>query len=121
MSDTARKDFVLPLIVGLGAGTAVGYVAGSMGGGARPIITLSRYSIPVGSAYTVYFQNFPPNAQIVGIQALNPLTIVNLGMADANGKLQLNATAQGHAGQYAIIAYSATPNGPVAMTTFNTT
>lgn len=114
-------NIALPLIAGLGAGAAIGYVASNMMGNQRPIATMSAYSIPAGQNYILYLQNFPPNVQLGSPQSLNPLTVVNLGTTDANGKLQLTAPAQGPAGRYAIIVWDLQTGQYCAVVTFSVT
>ena len=108
-------------VIGLGAGAAIGYVAASTMGTALPKITLSKYQVPVGQTYTITCENFPPNTQLVAPQSINPNVTVNMGITDGQGKLTLNATAQGPAGWYYIIVWNATDGKYCAMTTLNTT
>jgi hypothetical protein len=111
---------VIPAVIGLGGGVAIGYiVATTMGAGAKlPRIILSRYQVPVGQTYDLTCVNFPPNSQLVAPQSLYPPTIVNLGTTDSNGTLTLRGNvAQGPAGTYYIIAWNATDGKYCSMVT----
>ena len=115
---------VIPAIIGLGGGAVIGYIVARAGGyeDMRPIISLSRYSVPIGQTYNIYLQRFPPNTQLVSPQQLAPQVIVNLGTTDANGKLELDGlVAQGPAGTYAIIGWDAPSGKYCAVVTFITT
>ena len=106
---------VIPALIGLGGGAVIGYIVARAGGyeDIRPIISLSRYSVPIGQTYSMYLQRFPPNTQLVAPRnlAIPGSDMVNLGTTDANGHLQLDGlVAQGPAGTYAMIGWDA-PSG----------
>lgn len=113
---------ILPVVT-LGAGAVVGYFLGSqgIGGGGRPTISLSRYSIPANQTYNLRCEGFPPNTLLIGIRDSSPSNDVNMGVTDGAGNLQKDGlTAYGPAGQYRITI--ATANGQyVATVTFNVT
>jgi len=111
---------VIPAIIGLGGGVAIGYIlASTMGAGAKlPRIDLSRYQVPAGQTYDMTLVNFPPNAQLVAPNSLYPPTIVNLGNTDSNGTLILRGNvAIGPAGIYYLIAWNATDGKYCAVVT----
>lgn len=109
---------VIPVMIGLGGGVAIGYIAASAMGAKLPQIILSRYQVPVGQTYDLTCINFPPNAQLVAPQSLAPSAIVNLGTTDSNGTLILRGNvAQGPAGTYYIIGWNATDGKYCAVTT----
>jgi hypothetical protein len=97
---------VIPAVLGLGGGVAIGYIAASSGT-KLPKITLSSYQVTIGQTYTITYENFPANAQLVAPQSLYPPAIVNLGTTDAQGKLAVGSTAVGPAGNYYLIAWDA--------------
>lgn len=120
------KTIGLPLIAGVGLGSAIGYVAGGMSGNyeaIRPRIDASRYILPTGTAYSLYFRNFPPNRQLVGPIALSgtPSDLANIGTTDASGNLTVNTTSANTAGTYYIIAWDALTGKYVAAVTIAVT
>lgn len=105
---------VIPAVLGLGGGVAIGYMVASSGA-KLPKITLSKYQVPIGQTYTIVYENFPANTQLVAPQSLYPPAIVNLGTTDAQGKLAVAATAAGPAGNYYLIAWDALSGQYCAM------
>lgn len=117
---------IIPALIGLGGGAVIGYLVAGAGNyeAMRPIITLSRYSVPIGQTYSMYLQRFPPNTQLVAPRnlAVPGSDMVNLGTTDTNGHLQLDGlVAQGPAGNYAIIGWDAPSGSYCAVVTFITT
>lgn len=116
-----KKSVAIPMLA-LGAGVAVGYVVGNVGGSyetIRPRIDLTPPSLPAGQLYTMTLTHFPPNTQLVAPVSLSsPTEVVNVGTTDANGKLMLvGVTAQGPAGTYYLIIWDAPTGKYVAMYT----
>lgn len=108
---------IIPAIAGLGGGLAIGYVMASSGtvNGKKPKITLSQNQVPAGQPYTITYENYPANTQLVAPQSLYPPAIVNLGTTDSQGKLVVGATATGPAANYYMIAWDALSGQYCAM------
>lgn len=105
---------VVPALIGLGGGVAIGYIIRStMGAGlGLPLIKAFPSTVPTGAKYTLYFEKFPPNTQLVSPRnaSIPGGDLVNLGITGADGVLTIsNITAVG-AGNYYIVAFDA-PTG----------
>lgn len=118
---------VIPAVIGLGGGAAIGYFVGSTFGAKLPQIIISvsgqeipGNQIPIGTVYDMKFVNFPPNEQLIAPRDLSVPggDIVNLGYTDKNGILILTGSVvQGPAGVYYIVAWNATDGKYCAVTT----
>lgn len=117
MRYTSFSRVALPLIAGIGAGTAIGYVVGGMG--AKPAIKVFLANgivppvVPAGTLYDIYYEGFPPRTQLVSARNASVAggDIVNLGTTGADGRLTIKGvTAVGPAGNYYLNAFDA-PTG----------
>lgn len=95
------------------AGIGVGGVAGYLLGGAMaklPDIKTFPASPVVGTAYDIYFENFPPRTQLVSPRNTSVAggDLVALGTTGADGILAIKGvTAVGPAGTYYLVAFDA--------------
>ena len=113
---------VIPAVIGLGAGVAIGYVVTTTMGANLPRIELSRYQVPIGQTYDLTCLNFPPNSQIVSPISLYPPNFANLGTTDSQGTLRKTGlTAQGPVADYYMIAWNATDGKYCAIVTLKVT
>jgi len=103
---------VIPAVIGLGGGVAIGYIVASAMGPSLPLIKAFPSTVHAGEAYTLYFEKFPPNTQLVSPRNtfIPGGDLVNLGITGADGILTIsNITAVG-AGNYYLVAFDA-PTG----------
>jgi len=116
---------VIPALIGLGGGAAIGYIVGTIIGEKLPQIILQvsgqeipKNRMPIGTVYDFICLNFPPNSQLVAPMALAPSEIGNLGVTDSNGTLVLRGIAvRGPVGIYYLIAWNAVDGKYCAMAT----
>jgi hypothetical protein len=121
--DLVSKDFVLPLVAGIGVGGIAGYAVATKDYGAiRPRIELSSWSVLIGNTYNMTLVNFPPNKQLVSARNTSVAggDLVNIGTTDGNGRLTLvNLTAVGPAGNYYFVIWDAETGQYCAMAMLN--
>ena len=110
---------IVSALLGLGGGVAIGYMVAITMGPGLPLIKAYPSTVPTGTTYTLYFERFPPNTQLVSPRnaSIPGGDLVNLGITGANGVLTISNIPAVGAGTYYIVAFDAPTGKYCAMVT----
>lgn len=102
-----KKTSIAPLVGGLGAGFAIGFIIPTVMGG-HSSVKISPNPVAKNATFTSTITGFPANTVLYGVATINatPWTVFEAGMTDGSGNLVASATAPSVAGTFPMIVFS---------------